>query len=182
MVSPLDAPKVRGSIRGSTILRRTVSNDRNDSPLAYRDAIGPGKIKNDFSEHRSMRIEPDFRIVLKSLLLPQGKKSDDCRCYGNASKCDSTMLADRNSRPAPQQRKQTCPPPCCPCPCPAEKCKVTLQTVQKLVEAENKDVELSELLSGITILDERRPKQKIIDMYDAKAKIEREDPVRRSFF
>ncbi|KAE9531334.1 hypothetical protein AGLY_010540, partial [Aphis glycines] len=93
-----------------------------------------------------------------------GNKIDDCRCYGNPPK------------PIAEPSKATRPTPCCPCPCPAEKCKVTLQTVQKLVEAENKDIELSELLGGITILDERRPKKKIIDMYDATSKENREDP------
>ncbi|XP_026814639.1 uncharacterized protein LOC113554800 [Rhopalosiphum maidis] len=98
------------------------------------------------------------------LPISQGNKIDDCRCYGNLPK------------PIAEPSKVTRPTPCCPCPCPAEKCKVTLQTVQKLVEAENKDIELSELLGGITILDERRPKKKIIDMYDATSKENREDP------
>ncbi|XP_025200987.1 uncharacterized protein LOC112598671, partial [Melanaphis sacchari] len=97
------------------------------------------------------------------LPITQGNKTDDCRCYGNLPK------------PIAEPSKVTRPTPCCPCPCPAEKCKVTLQTVQKLVEAENKDIELSELLGGITILDERRPKKKIIDMYDATSKENRED-------
>jgi len=90
---------------------------------------------------------------------------DDCRCYGNPSKTTA-------------EPKVTRPTPCCPCPCPTEKCKITLQTVQKLVEAENKDIELSELLGGITALDEVRPKKKIIDMYDATSKANREDTVR----
>jgi len=105
------------------------------------------------------------------LLLPiaQGNKIDDCRCYGNPSKNVAEAKAVR-------------PTPCCPCPCPAEKCKVTLQTVQQLVEAENKDIELSEVLGGITILDERRPKKKIIDMYDATSKENREETVRNLYY
>lgn len=104
------------------------------------------------------------------MMLPIAQENtiDNCRCYGNPAKKVAEQKAAR-------------PPPCCPCPCPAEKCKVTLQTVQKLVEAENKDIELSEVLGGITILDERTPKKKIIDMYDATSKENREETVRNLY-
>lgn len=93
-------------------------------------------------------------------------KNIDCGCNAKTTKHDPKI-------PEPSKSTQ----PCCPCPCPAEKCRVTLETVKKLVEAENKDIELSELLSGITILDERRPKKKIINMYDATSKNNREETV-----
>lgn len=97
----------------------------------------------------------------------QGNNKDDCRCQPAAKR----ELQCKPAAPC------CAPKPCCPCPCPAEKCKVTLHTVQQLVEAENKDIELSELLGGIAILDERRTKLKIIDMYDATSKNNREDDV-----
>ncbi|VVC32825.1 Hypothetical protein CINCED_3A021266 [Cinara cedri] len=93
------------------------------------------------------------------------KKKEDCKCYGN-SKCD---VKAEESKAAPKKS-------CCPCPCPVQKCKVTLKTVEKLVEAENKDIELTQLLSGITILDERRPKINIVNPYDATSKSTREEP------
>ncbi|XP_050531004.1 uncharacterized protein LOC126899822 [Daktulosphaira vitifoliae] len=101
--------------------------------------------------------------------MDSGKKLEGCSCSSksanksNQSKCEQPQKSSYSTQ-------QT---PCSPCPCPAEECKVTLKTVRALVEAENKDVELSELLSGITILDEHRPKKKILNMYDANSKINR---------
>ncbi|XP_050430859.1 uncharacterized protein LOC126839540 [Adelges cooleyi] len=101
--------------------------------------------------------------------MESGKKLEGCGCNKSANKS-----ANAQSKPDGPPPKTGCSTqPCCPCPCPAEECKVTLKTVRDLVEAENKDVELSELLSGITILDENRPKKKILSMYDAQAKINR---------
>lgn len=98
-----------------------------------------------------------------------GNKSGSKSGHKSGSKaCNKTTVT---AQPKSEILKPKCPEkPCCPCPCPAEKCKVTLKTVQRLVEAENKDIELSELLSGITILDERKPKKKILSMYDASSK------------
>lgn len=50
--------------------------------------------------------------------------------------------------------------------------------MQKLVDAENHDIELAALLSGITVLDERKPKKKILSMYDATSKTNREKTVK----
>ncbi|VVC33853.1 Hypothetical protein CINCED_3A011987 [Cinara cedri] len=93
------------------------------------------------------------------------KKTDDCKCYGT-DKCDA-----KAGEPKTPPKKQ-----CCPCPCPVEKCSVTLRAVEQLVEAENKDIELAELLNGITVLDEHRPKSNIVNHYDATSKSTRVDP------